>query len=243
VARTFGGVSTDAVVTGLTTHATLSSYSIWTYRTGAGAGAGGRMFEKRTGADGQVEVWYYNTSATDRYELLRNWSGAVGQWWIATPSANAWHHLVITYDTGAAGNNPVIYVDGGSVTVTRSSTPSGTANPNTSAYVLGNRTNDSARNWAGDLAEFAKWEGVLLGQGDVDTLFAGDSYTPLYVQRPFLEAYYEMGRAWSPEPDLTNQQTAATVTGTVFSTRTPNALRDPILAEPAKSFVYLRPNN
>src|SRR5689334_19627120 len=45
------------------------------------------------------------------------WTGS-GDWTVATPSTGAEHNLAITYDAGATTNNPVIYLDGSTVSVT-----------------------------------------------------------------------------------------------------------------------------
>jgi hypothetical protein len=46
-----------------------------------------------------------------------------GQWSSSDVSINARHHIAMTYDRGATTNDPVIYVDGVSVTVTETATP------------------------------------------------------------------------------------------------------------------------
>lgn len=205
MARTFGGASTDSITTALTTHATTRSYSIWTYRTGTGGGNLGRMFDKRT-SGAQVELLFHGSADTD-YFYDRNWSGAAASWKIAIPSANAWHNIIVTYDTGATTNDPVIYVDGASVTVTENVAPSGTANTNTDAYVIGNRTNDNARNWAGDLCEFAVWDRILTAT-EVDAIGA-DGYSPLFYPSSLVE-YVPLIR------DISSRKLAApTSSGTV----------------------------
>ncbi len=216
MARTFGGVSTDAVVTGLSSHNTQRSYSIWAYRSGNGGANLGRLFDKRTGVDAEVETFFDNVG--NEYTYGRVWSGANAQWKLGSglPSLNAWHHLLLTYDATLASNAPVYYLDGVAQAVVTTVGASGTPNTNTSAYVVGNRTNDSARNWDGRLCEFAVWN-CLLNLADAQRLANGRPANMIESEVGSLIAYYPIAGFYSPEPDSTALNAAATVTGTVLS--------------------------
>lgn len=156
---TIEGVGTsDAITTALSAHATQRSYCIWVYRSGDGGGSLGRMFEKRT-AGAQVEQLYNNTT---NYGFARAWSGdSTVEWRWPRPAANVWSRIAFSYDAGSTGNVPVVYQDGALQTLTPLGTPSGSVSTNSDVYVIGNRTNDSARCWSGMLAEFAIWDTIL----------------------------------------------------------------------------------
>src|SRR5262245_41657798 len=140
MARTFGGASTDRLNTGYNTHGTLRTFSIWANRNGTGGGGLGRMFDKRTAsASTEVELFYHNSGA--EYEYLRGWSSAAGRWSFTAPATGAWRHLAVSYDAGSTANNPVVYLDGVSQSLT-TITPSGTLLTNTAEYIVGNREND-----------------------------------------------------------------------------------------------------
>ncbi|HEX9504004.1 MAG TPA: DUF2341 domain-containing protein, partial [Patescibacteria group bacterium] len=151
-AAQFGTLSTDKITTGYTAHNLTRTYEAWTYQTGNGGGLGGRVFDKRTTSP-QVEL-IYQDNGTNTLQYNRDWSTTQGAWSIPRPSLNAWHHVVVTYDGNSLSNNPVIYLDGVSQTITTITAPVGTLSTNTDPYVIGNRGNDNARNWLGNLDEF-----------------------------------------------------------------------------------------
>ena len=69
--------------------------------------------------------WMYVSGAV---VFLQDFSTTAGVWGVtgnAVP-ANEWHHVALVYDADAVGNNPDIYIDGVSKTVTESTTPVGT---------------------------------------------------------------------------------------------------------------------
>jgi len=82
-------------------------------------------------------VFTYRFTGTDGI-----WAGA------AQATIGEWNHLVLTYDSDAVGNDPIMYVNGSSVTVTEASTPVGTREPDASNDLrvgnnsAGNRTFD-----------------------------------------------------------------------------------------------------
>lgn len=62
-------------------------------------------------------------------------------------TVGAWHDIIVTYNGSATGNNPVIYVNGVSVAVTRATAPVGTYRSGTSADMyLGDITADYTAN-------------------------------------------------------------------------------------------------
>jgi hypothetical protein len=98
--------------------------------------------------------------------LVIPWSGApgYGAWSIAKPSTGAWHNLVVTYDYGATTNDPVIYLNGVSQTVTERQAPSGSPTNDASTLRLGaNATPGEYHD--GRFAEFAIWNRILSADG------------------------------------------------------------------------------
>lgn len=175
-----GGGSDDAIKTNLTAHNTLRSYGLWTYREGDGEGGTGRMFDKRD-SDTQVEFFAIFGSA-NVYSYRREFSGSSTDWKIDKPSLNAWHHILIVYDSSDVANDAIIYVDGVSQTVTETGAPSGTASTNTSAYLLGNRNHPTSgfnRTWDGRLCEWAVWNRLLTA--DEADIIGAKKFSPLFV--------------------------------------------------------------
>lgn len=191
-----GGANVDRIETKYTPHANQRSYCMWTYRSGGGGGSLGRIFDKRQGGT-QVEA-IYTDFVNNKYDYERDWSTTNGIWTVPMPSASAWHHFAVVYDQTATGNNPVIYIDGISQTVTRSSTPAGAVLTNTDAYVIGNRGTGGTANraWQGSLAHFCIHD-VLLSPGEIrDAMRYGftprglRSYLPLNGLQPEIDFAY-----------------------------------------------------
>lgn len=184
MARLFGGASTDSITSKLTSHNTLRSYSIWAYRTGNGGGSFGRIFDKRTSGAGQVELFYSDPVTGDQYN--RNWTVGQGTWGITRTSANIWNNFVVTYDAGDVNNKPIIYLNGVAQSLDGIDVQptSGSANTNTSGYVIGNRTSDNGRNWAGNLCEFAVWNRILTPQ---EALGIGKGFSPAFYPVSLVE--------------------------------------------------------
>ncbi|MGB3072734.1 MAG: LamG domain-containing protein, partial [Candidatus Moraniibacteriota bacterium] len=70
---------------------------------------------------------------TGRIVYYHEFSGTEGKWILGANSvtANQWAHVVVTYDRTSTANDPVIYVNGVSQSVTELSAPTGTANDET----------------------------------------------------------------------------------------------------------------
>lgn len=100
---------------------------------------------------------------TPRFQYQPNWSTSSAAYMVTTPSANAWHHLIITYDGGSAANNAIIYLDGVAPTVTKSGTNTGSLNGGTSALTIGN-TAAVNRCWNGYILYYNRWNRILNAQ-------------------------------------------------------------------------------
>lgn len=201
MARNFAGAASDKVATTLASNSNLRSYSIWTYRATDGGGSLGRIFHKGTSGS----TVNFNNNSAGSYDFSRTWSGGNGLWSIDRPTADAWHHILIVYDSTATTGDPIIYLDGSSVTVTENSGPSGTRTDNAEVYNVGNRGDNNNRNWGGDLAEFAVWD-RLLTAADAAALARGLS--PLALS-PNLIEYAPLVRE-----NVSRKLSPPTVTGT-----------------------------
>lgn len=180
MAYDFGGTgSDDAIITNLTTHNDQRSYSIWTYREGDGEGSLGRIFDKRENT-ASIEFCFVFGS-DNSYSFKRGFSGVDGEWTIAEPVVDEWHHLLITYDSTSTSNNPVMYLDGVSQTITEVAAPTGTADTNSVAFLIGNRkvaTDVFNRTWDGRLCEWAVWDRILTAAEA--TSIGASKFSPLF---------------------------------------------------------------
>lgn len=102
---------------------TTKSFSFWLYPdTYSVAGNGDVIFSIGGGAGGEL---IYLT--TDKLVYIRTHTTTSGIWTTNSniPALGAWSHIVITYNQSSTSNDPVIYVNGSSVTVTEFTTPVG----------------------------------------------------------------------------------------------------------------------
>jgi endonuclease/exonuclease/phosphatase family metal-dependent hydrolase len=149
-AASFVNNVTDKIATDVTSVNNTNTHSIWTYRTGDGGNNLGRIIQK--GAS--TVIMQLNNNSAGTYDFTRGFA-TDGVWTFARPTANAWHYIVITYDSSSLSNDPVVYVDGQLVTVTEGATqPAGARDDSAEVYNIGNRANGNDRNWGGNLDEY-----------------------------------------------------------------------------------------
>lgn len=75
------------------------------------------------------ELAYYGNAANLKLRWAVGWSGNNGIWDVLSLTLNAgtWYHLAVTYDKSLTTNDPIMYVNGTSRTVTEILAPTGTA--------------------------------------------------------------------------------------------------------------------
>lgn len=122
----------------------------------------------------------------------------------------------MTYNSGATTNDPGVYIDGASVTVTELFTPAGTLTASDNGgYTFGNRA-DGLRHINGRLAELAIWHGTILSAGNAASLYnsgAGARADSIGVTPTF---YMKTCGTVSPEPNEIGGASTGTVTGALF---------------------------
>ena len=122
MARDFDGVNdnisygSDNTIDGFT----ALSISGWVKRD-VSAGQQQSIFAKLAGASGFGAF----TLGGGTFRFDRNWSTSTGKWVTTACFGLSLQHVVITYDGGATTNDPIIYFNGASQTITESLTPVG----------------------------------------------------------------------------------------------------------------------
>lgn len=183
---TKGVGSTDLIQTTFTAQVSARSYAAWFNENGLGGGSFGRIFHKALATPGNDGIYFYTNDDGTTMVLDRGFSVLAAEWTITKPSTGTWHHAVITYDDSLTTNNPIIYIDGSSVTVTIGTIPIGTADAADGAFCIGNRLSDSARNWDGSLAELAIWDRIL---DAAEAKALGNGFSPGFF--PISRVFYE----------------------------------------------------
>ena len=84
-------------------------------------------------------------------------------------SLNTWQHVAVSYNNASTANNPKLYINGVSVTVTETSTPSGTPYLDQSYnLVIGGLTSNY---FYGDVADLRCYKGILSDHA-IQTIYA-----------------------------------------------------------------------
>jgi len=209
MARAFDGVSGKITISGSAINSlTTFTVALWSYRIDVGEGGFGRYYQKS-------DIFFVRTTSSSAFRANR-WATAFGQWEYAHPGTSQWYHTAITYDYGSTANDPVIYVNGTSVSITEAQAPSGSVNADTAALVIGN-TSAEDRTWNGRHAEFCIYNRILSAD-EIKTLYKfGPRKVPggLVLYIPLIGA--------SPEPDFSGNALNGTVTGTSVADHAPVA--------------------
>lgn len=147
-------VADDASIQDLTTKTICG----WIYPRGAGGGGFGRIIEK-----GPWTVYLDSSGAFARIVVVHTWSGGEGSWYYnLLPAANRPYHVAISYDNTDPANDPVIYVNGLSVTVTEVSAPVGApATDVGSDIVIGYSTVVAGREFDGWIDDVRIYDSIL----------------------------------------------------------------------------------
>lgn len=99
---------------------------------------------------------------TNAFRFAAGRSTQFGEWAAPTDSIvlGVWQSVAATYDISVATNDPLLYVNGVSQTVTEITTPSGTAPTEPRTLYVGDRP-ISARAFDGKIGEVAVWNRIL----------------------------------------------------------------------------------
>lgn len=207
MARGFGSTrgvgSTDAIVAtvNLTPSARIAVFA-FALRNGNGGGGFGRICEI-----GASNCAFYYDSGTSELLFQYLWSGSTARWRAAAPASGAFHSVGFDYDPSSTANDPLIYIDGVSVTVTEQTAPSGTANTDGSTALRWGNRNGGDRNWDGDLARIAWWRGGSPTGGEFASMHGGTA--PSSIQAGTLIYYNSLSGGTTPSVG-----TNVSVTGT-----------------------------
>ena len=124
------------------------SVSVWLLSSGRGENNEGNAIEKTAWM-----VQMITDTTTMRFQHNFTLTANEGQWdWDIT--AGVWQHIVIVYDNDLATNNPIVYLNGASVSVTEVTTPGNDLQESDAAsnLMIGDNT-ASDRSWDGKIGD------------------------------------------------------------------------------------------
>lgn len=178
-------VSAAAGINGL--FATGGTFSSWVFIGSAGEGNSGRILDAWAG----YRIYVANESGGSIFgHFNHSFSTTDGVWDLSSRDLNvgAWNHFAITYNGSDVANNPVMYVNGLSKSVTRNTAPVGTVDADDSDKVIGNRSADD-RTFDGYICNVGMWKGTVLTAAQVKEVMMASSYGQVVnVAQP--TAYY-----------------------------------------------------
>ena len=141
----------------------------------------------------------------------------------STVTLGAWQSVARTYDSSATTNDPLIYINGASVTVTEVSTPVGTVNTNTGVIYAGNQVG-LTQTTDGKIGEWAVWT-RLLSAIEIKAVYL---FGVLAVPNG-LALYWPMSGSVANAKDLSGNARHGTVTGAILGADPPSGQRAPAL--------------
>jgi Concanavalin A-like lectin/glucanases superfamily len=203
---TYGNGTTDKIQTGYAAVLpTQFSFSCWLWINGNGGGSLGRIYDSGGSAD-----MFTRVASGNQISITEPFSTQLGQFTWNQPSLDAWHSLVVTWDTSSAANVPIIYIDGATQSVTTSVAPSGSHTGSASAYYFGNNAGAN-RNFDGEIAEVTFWTGILTA-GEAAALAKGAE--PLQIRPGSILISTPLWGNTSGERDLGPSHYSQTLTST-----------------------------
>lgn len=225
---TFGTNGTDVITCANFTFPNLISFSGWF------------NFNNADTVNQNNRVWSYDIAGTTASNFNYNPAALImilsfgrvttqGVWTVVTPSKGVWHHIALTYDTTSVANNPLVYVDGSSVTVLQTGVPVGAFVGTGINMTIGNNFT-SNRAWDGSLAEYGFWNSILAAS-EIKALSLG---VPIIGVRPAsLIKYYPLFGLQTNEPEWGPSHFTTTVMGAKFQPHAPVSL----WSQPSTMFV------
>jgi len=160
-------VGNNAAINGL--FGSGGSIAFWLNCFSDGGGTYGRIIE----TTGYMCIVQSESSGNIQLRFDATFGGSSNGTWVG-PAASlvlgTWNHVVITYNGSSDTNEPLIYINGSSVTVTESSDPDGSINADTGDKVFGNRAAGD-RAFHGIISEIAYYKGTILDADAVTVMY------------------------------------------------------------------------
>jgi|GEM_PF-1211474 len=153
----------------------------WFRPTSWGGNGYGRIFDKSSSASSTGAGWAIRLNKDNGgLNFGQGFTGGRGWWKFAQSSINfnAWHHIALAYDASSTTNDPIVYLDGSPVTVTRVDTPSGDVRSDAAINLrLGNHASGTSNGFKGKIDD-ARIYNRMLDAAEIAELAAGGAGPP-----------------------------------------------------------------
>jgi hypothetical protein len=149
----------------------------WIEPAGWGGSGYGRIFDKSSSPSSTGDGWAIRLN-TDNGGLNfgQGFTSGRGWWRFAESSISlgSWQHIAIAYDASSTANDPVVYLDGSPVPVTRVDTPSGTLRTDVAINLrLGGHASATAQNVFDGKIDDARIYDRILDAAEIADIAAG----------------------------------------------------------------------
>lgn len=172
-----GGSTSDAINFGVIPHIlnlTTKSYSFWMKADAIPVGTSDAIFQPLNNDNG-VGI-FLTVDGQIQYYSLEHVTNGIWKTPNSSIAIDTWYHIVVTRDVTTYTNDPVIYINGVSQTVTEAFTPSGARKSEDGVQLtIGNVGTDYSRAFDGKLRDLRVYDRIL-SSTEVTTLY--NSGTP-----------------------------------------------------------------
>jgi hypothetical protein len=142
-----GSTSTNRISVSALTASAAKTWEAWLYVDSVDS-TSRRWFQH-----GELKDQVLMDTTNTFYYQVENSGGGLAAWKTGLPSTGQWVHVVVAHDGSSTANDPVIYFDGVSQSVTEVAAPASAISTGSATLLIGNRLSDNARAMAGDIDE------------------------------------------------------------------------------------------
>lgn len=171
--------------------------SLWAYFTSYGTNDRGRVMDKeQDGTEGWL--WHVRNTSGQQELVFSHWlSSSRGSW--ETPDGvillNTWYHLVLTYNEDSASNDPQMFIDAVSQSITQTSSTSGSSEDDSvNDLLIGGRL-DPDRDFGGIISDVRIYDRIL----------SDDEITTIYEEKGADDILQGLIRRWPMSPLTPNK--------------------------------------
>jgi len=145
----------------------------WFTLDGFGAGSFGKLLSKSLNLTPN-DAWFIQAQAGDsQFSFAYGFSTMPGQWDtdLTFTADGRLYHIAIAYDNSSVSNDPIIYVDGTSESITENSTPVGTADSDAAQdFLIGNQPVSFNRAFDGNIEDVRLYNRIL-SAAEIQTIY------------------------------------------------------------------------
>lgn len=166
----------------------------------------------------------------------QRFTGTDGRWSTPAFGLNVAKYVTVAYDRGSVANDPTVWYDAVSQTVTEDSTPTGSAESDAASPLFVGMEEDGITGaFDGLAADLAIWSAILT-QAEVTDLAAG--LDPLQIRRSSLALFARLCGDNSPEPDESGNGYLGTVVGTTRAEHPPKIVGSCLRRDPLRGKLF-----